>query len=197
VVLAWTTPVADILAGLERLHLPRVLVIIAGFVVRQDVAFGPAYLGVTGSDLDARVQRALEQVAMSDAADRAPHHLSFGQRRRVCLATVLSMHPTLLVFDEPSANLDPFARRELADLIRAAPQTTLVVTHDLLYAAELCPRAVIIDNGAIVADGPTPALLADADLFAAHRLELPRFPTLEPYTRPDPPGEQPRIKGSG
>jgi cobalt/nickel transport system ATP-binding protein len=146
--------------------------------VRQDVAFGPANLGLRGADLDTRVQLALERVGMTDAAERAPHHLSFGQRRRVSLATVLSMDPTVLVFDEPSANLDPFARRELADIIHAAPQTTLIVTHDLLYAAELCPRAVIIDNGTIVADGPTPTLLADADLLAAHRLELPRSATL-------------------
>lgn len=145
---------------------------------RQDVAFGPANLGFTGSALEDRVRDALENVGMAAEADRAPHHLSFGQRRRVALATVLSMNPTTLVFDEPSANLDPFARRELADIIRASRRTTLVVTHDLLYAAELCPRAVIIDNGTIVADGPTLTLLADTDLLAAHRLELPRAASL-------------------
>ena len=114
--------------------------------VRQDVAFGPANLGLTGADLDARVERALHEVGMLDEADRAPHHLSFGQRRRVALATVLAMDPTLLVFDEPSANLDPGARRELAGLIEVTEQTTVVVTHDLLYAAELCPRSVILDQ---------------------------------------------------
>ena len=127
--------------------------------VRQDVAFGPANLGVAGDDLDRLVADALETVGMSGSADRAPHHLSFGQRRRVALATVLSMDPTVLVFDEPSANLDPFARRELADVITALGQTTVVVTHDLLYAAELCERSVIIDGGSIVADGPTRSLL--------------------------------------
>ena len=147
--------------------------------VRQDVAFGPANYGLRGDDLDARVTEALSAVDMGDVAERPPHHLSFGQRRRVALATVLAMQPSLLVFDEPSANLDPVARRELAELIVAADQTTLVVTHDLLYAAELCPRSVILDGGRIVADGPTLALLGDADLLAAHRLELPRAAALD------------------
>jgi cobalt/nickel transport system ATP-binding protein len=142
--------------------------------VRQDVGFGPANLGVTGTDLDDRVTRALDAVGMTASAERAPHHLSLGQRRRVALATVLSMRPTVLVFDEPSANLDPFARRQLADIVTGLGHTTLVVTHDLLYAAELCPRSVILDGGTIVADGPTFPLLADRDLLAAHRLELPR-----------------------
>ncbi|MFN8037629.1 MAG: ABC transporter ATP-binding protein [Acidimicrobiales bacterium] len=146
--------------------------------VRQDVAFGPANLGLTGSDLDGCVDRALSEVGMLAEADRAPHHLSFGQRRRVALATVLAMDPTVLVFDEPSANLDPVARRELATLIEATGRTTVVVTHDLLYAAELCPRSVVLDQGRIVADGPTLDLLADADLLAEHRLELPRYASL-------------------
>ena len=142
--------------------------------VGRDVAFGPANLGLAGEELRARTAAALDAVGMADAADRPPHHLSLGQRRRVALATVLSMDPTLLVFDEPSANLDPVARRELADLVLRLGRTTLVVTHDLLYAAELCPRAVILDEGRVVADGPTRNLLADAELLAAHRLELPR-----------------------
>lgn len=146
--------------------------------VRQDVAFGPANLGVSGSALDDQVEQALEAVGMAPWADRPPHHLSFGQRRRVALATVLAMHPTLLVFDEPSANLDPFARRELADIVVALGHTTLIVTHDLLYAAELCERAVIIDAGTIVADGPTLDLLDDPVLLEAHRLEIPRSATV-------------------
>jgi len=140
----------------------------------QDVAFGPANDGVTGVELDRRVADALELVDMAGARDRPPHHLSLGQRRRVALATVLSMDPSVLVFDEPSANLDPFARRELVDIVTGLAKTTIVVTHDLLYAAELCPRSVILDAGRIVADGPTLELLADADRLARHRLELPR-----------------------
>jgi cobalt/nickel transport system ATP-binding protein len=147
--------------------------------VGQDVAFGPANLGVAGEALEARVTAALDRVGMGEARDRPPHHLSLGQRRRVALATVLSMDPSVLVFDEPSANLDPMARRELADLVATLGLTTVIVTHDLLYAAELCPRAVLIDGGEIVADGPTIELLSDTALLAAHRLELPRGVSLE------------------
>ena len=142
--------------------------------VWRDVAFGPANLGLAGTALDERVAHALGLVGMADAAERPPSHLSLGQRRRVALATVLAMEPTVLVFDEPSANLDPQARRELAEVVAVLGLTTLIVTHDLLYAAELCERAVVLDAGAVVADGPTLDLLADAELLAAHRLELPR-----------------------
>jgi cobalt/nickel transport system ATP-binding protein len=141
--------------------------------VARDVAFGPANLGLTGAELAARVDGALAAVSMADAADRPPHHLSLGQRRRVALATVLAMAPSVLVFDEPSANLDPVARRELADIVRGLRTTTVIVTHDLLYAAELCERAVILDRGIVVADGPTLELLADEELLGRHRLELP------------------------
>lgn len=141
--------------------------------VRDDVAFGPINLGLRGAALDARVERALALTGMADAADRAPHHLSFGQRRRVAASTVLSMEPTILVLDEPSSNLDPVARREFAEIVLALGLTTLMVTHDLLYALQLCPRSVIMNDGRIVADGPTPEILRDAQLLAANRLELP------------------------
>jgi cobalt/nickel transport system ATP-binding protein len=141
--------------------------------VADDVAFGPANLGIRGTQLERRVRRALEQVGMAEYADRPPHHLSFGQRRRVAVATVLAMEPEILVLDEPSSNLDPSARRELADIIESLDVTLLMVTHDLPYAAQLCPRAAILSGGVIVADGPTHELLADEALLAAHRLELP------------------------
>jgi cobalt/nickel transport system ATP-binding protein len=141
--------------------------------VREDVAFGPANLGVRGEELDRRVERALARVGMLEVADRAPQHLSFGQRRRVAVATVLAMEPEILVLDEPSSNLDPASRRELAEVLLSLEVTVLMVTHDLPYAAELCPRSLIMSGGLIAADGPTPDILADDDLLRAHRLELP------------------------
>ena len=116
---------------------------------------------------------ALEPVGMAEYADRPPHHLSFGQRRRVAVATVLAMQPEILVLDEPSSNLDPASRRELADILRSLDVTVLMVTHDLPYALELCPRSVILSDGVIAADGRTGDILADEELMRAHRLELP------------------------
>lgn len=141
--------------------------------VAQDVAFGPANFGVAGRELSARVADALAAVSMTDHADRSPAHLSLGQRRRAALATVLACHPEILVLDEPSANLDPMARRVLAETLAGLPATILVVTHDLPYAAQLCTRAVILDDGRVVADGAMAEILGNADLLAAHRLELP------------------------
>ncbi|WP_181310350.1 energy-coupling factor ABC transporter ATP-binding protein [Nocardioides campestrisoli] len=141
--------------------------------VRQDVAFGPANLGLRGRELEARVLAALEAVGMAEHADRPPHHLSYGQRRRVAVATVLAMQPEILVLDEPSSNLDPASRRELADILRSLDITVLMVTHDLPYALELCPRSVVLSEGVVVADGSTYDVLTDRELMARHRLELP------------------------
>lgn len=141
--------------------------------VREDVAFGPHNLGLRGDELDRCVEDALESVGMRSSADIAPQHLSFGQRRRVAVATVLSMHPELLVLDEPSSNLDPAARRELSDILLRLPVTTLIVTHDLPYALQLCPRSIVLNDGRVAAEGPTRSILADPDVMAQNRLELP------------------------
>jgi cobalt/nickel transport system ATP-binding protein len=141
--------------------------------VRDDVAFGPANLGVSGSELDDRVHEALDRVGMAAYADRPPHHLSYGQRRRVAVATVLAMGPEILVLDEPSSNLDPASRRELAEVLLSLDVTLLMVTHDLPYALELCPRSLVLSGGVIAADAPTRDLLLDDVLLAEHRLELP------------------------
>src|SRR5205823_1479864 len=141
--------------------------------VRDDVAFGPANFGVARPELARRVDAALAAVGMVELGDRSPMHLSMGQRRRVALATVLACEPEILVLDEPSANLDPVARRELAEVLLRLDRTTLMVTHDLPYALQLCPRSVILDDGVVVADGPTRDLMADTELLRRHRLELP------------------------
>ena len=141
--------------------------------VREDVAFGPLNLEVERAEVMRRVEDALAAVRMEHVADRAPHQLSLGQRRRVAIATVLAMRPRLLVLDEPSANLDPRARRELLDVLDRIDRTMLVVTHDLPFAAQLCERAVLLSGGRIVADGPCADLLADEALLAEHDLELP------------------------
>ncbi len=139
----------------------------------EDVAFGPANFGVEGQALAERVEEALAAVGMSEQAGRSPHHLSGGQRRRGALASVLACRPDVLVLDEPSANLDPVARRELAETLIGLDTTMIVVTHDLPYAAQLCDRAVIVDDGRVVADGAILDVLADAETLARHRLELP------------------------
>ena len=141
--------------------------------VGEDVAFGPYNMGLRGEELEKVVIEALELVGMTEFKDRPPHHLSFGQRRRVAVATVLAMKPEILVLDEPSSNLDPASRRELADILRSLAITIVMVTHDLPYALELCERAVILSGGIIVADKKTREILGDKDLLNAHRLELP------------------------
>ena len=141
--------------------------------VGEDVAFGPYNMGIRGAELDKAVDEALALVHMSEFKERPPHHLSFGQRRRVAVATVLAMKPEILVLDEPSSNLDPAGRRELAEILRSLDVTIVMVTHDLPYAFELCERSVILSGGVIVADGKTGDILKDQPLLAKHRLELP------------------------
>jgi len=141
--------------------------------VGQDVAFGPYNMGARDSELDKIVNEALSLVGMLEYKDRPPHHLSFGQRRRVAVATVLAMKPEILVLDEPSSNLDPASRRELADILRSLEITMIMVTHDLPYAYELCERSLILSGGVIAADGKTKNILMDVELLKKHRLEMP------------------------
>ncbi len=141
--------------------------------VFEDVAFGPLHMGLPEAEVIERVKDALAQVDMSGFEERLSHHLSTGQKKRIAIATVLSMRPQALILDEPSAGLDPRARRGLIQLLRDLPITMLVSTHDLHMVAELFPRMVIMDEGQIVADGETSTLLADEALLTAHGLEKP------------------------
>jgi cobalt/nickel transport system ATP-binding protein len=141
--------------------------------VFEDVAFGPLHMGIPESEIHDRVERALTAVGMTGLERRMPHRLSLGQRKRVAIATVLSMDPSVLVFDEPSAGLDPRGRRELINVIQALPQTLLASTHDMRLVADVFPRTVVMDEGLIVADGDTPTILGDDRLLEAHGLERP------------------------
>jgi cobalt transport protein ATP-binding subunit len=141
--------------------------------VFEDVAFGPLHMGLPEDEVRARVDEALEMVRMCDYRERLSHHLSMGEKKRIAIATVLSMRPQILVLDEPSAGLDPRARRGLINLLRELPITMLVSSHDLRMVRELFPRMVILDEGQIVADGPTAELMEDVALLEAHGLEKP------------------------
>jgi cobalt transport protein ATP-binding subunit len=146
----------------DQLFSPRVF---------DDVAFGPLYMGLAEADVRQRVAEALAAVGMSGFEQRRPHELSIGERKRISIATVLSMNPQLLVLDEPSAGLDPRARRGLINLLAELPQTMLVSTHDMHLVKDLFKRIVVLDDGLIVADGATDAILTDVGLLERHGLE--------------------------
>jgi len=141
--------------------------------VFEDVAFGPLHMGLPEADVRARVLSALEAVRMSEYKDRLSHHLSVGEKKRIAIATVLSMNPSILILDEPSAGLDPRARRALISLLRELPISMLVSTHDMALVKELFPRSIVMDEGKIVADGLTADILGDEKLLSAHGLEKP------------------------
>lgn len=141
--------------------------------VREDVAFGPEQLGLPTGEVRRRVETCLATVGMAGLETRAPHRLSVGERRRVCLAGVLACHPSLLVLDEPTGDLDPRGRRELKELVRQIGITTLVATHDLDLVVELCSRVLVLDGGRIVAEGPARRVLSDEALMLRHSLERP------------------------
>jgi cobalt/nickel transport system ATP-binding protein len=140
--------------------------------VIEDVAFGPLHMGLPPADVHDRAIRALERVGMGGYENRLSYHLSTGEKKRIAIATVLSMDAQILALDEPTAGLDPRARRTLLRLLGDLPVGMLVSTHDLRMARELLPRMIVLDEGRIVADGPTERLLADTALLEAHGLEL-------------------------
>jgi cobalt/nickel transport system ATP-binding protein len=143
--------------------------------VQEDVAFGPQQLGLSEVEVAAQVKKSLAQAGLSDFGRRATHHLSHGEKRRACLAGVLACEPEILALDEPTSDLDPRGRREFKALLRQIPATILIATHDLELAVELCLRAIVLDRGEIVADGPTLELLSNEELMLAHGLERPHI----------------------
>lgn len=143
--------------------------------VEEDVAFGPQQLGLSAAEISGRVRQSLTQVGLPDFGHRATHHLSHGEKRRVCLAGVLACAPEILVLDEPTSDLDPRGRREFKALLREIPATKLIATHDLEFAVEMCSRAIVLDAGRIIADGPLRQVLNDEALMLAHGLERPHI----------------------
>ena len=148
----------------DQLFMPTVL---------EDVAFGPLNLGLSQEEAIKRAMNALDMVGMSYAANKSPHQLSFGERKRVAIATVLAMEPKVLVLDEPTANLDPRSRRQLLSLLRQLEVTKIVATHDLDAALFLCDKAILMDDGQIVAIGETREIFSNEALMEAHGLEVP------------------------
>ena len=143
--------------------------------VFEDVAFGPQQFGGSPDQIRERVAQALAKTGLAGFEQRAPHHLSVGEKRRVCLAGLLACDPSILVLDEPTTSLDPKGRRELKELLRQIPITKLIATHDLELVVELCARVIVLDGGAVVAAGPTVELLSNEALMFRHSLERPHI----------------------
>lgn len=141
--------------------------------VFDDVAFGPQQFGEPAADVARKVQEALAAVGLPDFGNRVPHHLSAGEKQRACLAGILVCQPRLLVLDEPSSSLDPRGKRGLIGLLQALPVTKIIASHDLELVVSLCSRAILLDAGRLVADGPARELLADEKLMLEHGLETP------------------------
>ncbi|MBD2176147.1 energy-coupling factor ABC transporter ATP-binding protein [Pseudanabaena sp. FACHB-1998] len=143
--------------------------------VWEDVAFGPMNQGVKGKDLEICIAEAMVSVGLDlgKYRDRHSQNLSGGEKKRVAIAGVLAMQPQILVFDEPSAQLDPRSRRQLIQLLQTLPETQLIATHDLDLVLELCDRTVVLSEGKIVYDGKTEQVLSDREFLLAHSLEMP------------------------
>ena len=141
--------------------------------VSEDVAFGPENMGLSRQEVEKRVQTALCLTGVQELASRPPHHLSGGEKRMVAIAGVLAMQPQLVIYDEPSANLDALARRRLIHFLQASPETMLISSHDLEMILEVCDRVILMETGDIVADGTPDQIMGDRSLMEAHGLEKP------------------------
>ncbi len=143
--------------------------------VFEDVAFGPQQYGIAGDELRGVVRTALAKVGLDGFEDRSPHHLSGGEKQRVCLAGILACQPSILVLDEPTNNLDPRGKRGMKALLRSIPATKIIASHDLELVVELCSRVLVLDGGKLVADGPTVEIISNEELMLAHGLEKPHI----------------------
>jgi cobalt/nickel transport system ATP-binding protein len=143
--------------------------------VWEDVAFGPRQLGVGEPELSRVVAESLARMGLPGFEERLPHHLSRGEKRRVALAGLLACRARVLALDEPTTELDPRGRRELGLLLRDLPVAQVIATHDLEFVVETCARAVLLDRGTVIAQGPTRELLDDEPLMLAHGLERPHI----------------------
>ena len=141
--------------------------------VIEDVMFGPKNFGYSNEESETNAVEALKMVGMENFQDRAPHHLSFGQKRKVAIATVLASKPKLLVLDEPASNLDPASRRDLIDILIKLDISIILVTHDLPMALEICERSLVLNEGIIKEDSLTKDILQNKQLMKENRLELP------------------------
>ncbi|MBI5804454.1 ABC transporter ATP-binding protein [candidate division TA06 bacterium] len=141
--------------------------------VFDDVAFGPRNLKLDETQVKQRVTSALEQVGIVQLKDRAPFHLSAGEKRAAAIASVLSMSPDILILDEPTSSLDPRSRRRLMDTLKGFAHTKIITSHDLDMVLELCQRTIIIKDGRIISDGPTKDIITDKKLMEEAGLEVP------------------------
>lgn len=142
-------------------------------LVQDDVAFGPLNLGLPPEEVEQRVNDALATVGASHLKNRPPYRLSGGEKRSVAIASVLSMSPSILVMDEPTSNLDPRGRRQLINLLCTFHHTIIIATHDLDMVLDVCSRTIVLNEGRVLADGPTFDILADDDILDSSRLEKP------------------------
>ena len=138
----------------------------------DDVAFGPLNMGLEPDPVKTRVADALETVGLGQMADKAPHHLSAGQKRAAAVATILAMQPKIITLDEPDGSLDPRNRNNLMKLLGSLPQTLIIATCNMNFAAALADRAVLLDEGRIVADGDAKKIMSDSELMTNHGLEV-------------------------
>ncbi|MBZ8180089.1 energy-coupling factor ABC transporter ATP-binding protein [Oscillatoria salina] len=149
--------------------------------VRDDVAFGPENMGLSPAEVEKRVEEALSTTGVLKLSDRVPHQLSGGEKCMVAIATVLAMRPQIILYDEPSANLDLGARRRLIEFLQQSSQTIVISSHDLELILEVCDRVVLLDRGKIIADGQPKEIMGDRDLMETHGLEKPHSLLPHPF----------------